>query len=246
MKLIKRWWWVPVLLLLIVLGGFVIWAETPLGPSAEALQATRSNTEVTVDTRGWLVFKPVGKEPTTGFIFYPGGRVDARSYAPPARAIAAAGYMVVIVPMPLNLAVTAPEKASEVIAAYPQVEKWAIGGHSLGGAMAANYAYKHPDQIDGLVLWASYPASNNDLSGATLPVLSIYGSMDGVANKDKIDSSRSLLPKDTNWVVIDGGNHGQFGSYGQQPGDNVAQITPEEQQQQVVEATTAFLEGLGR
>ena len=75
-------------------------------------------------------------------IFYPGGRVDPRSYAPAARAIAAQGYLAVITPMPLNLAVFTPGRAAQVIAAYPEIHTWAIGGHSLGGAMAANFSHK--------------------------------------------------------------------------------------------------------
>ena len=101
--------------------------------------------------------------------------MDARSYAPAARAIAAQGYLVVIVPMPFNLAVFKPAAAEAVIAAHPEIEHWAIGGHSLGGAMAANYVYTHPDAVQGLVLWAAYPAGNNSLADRQLAVVSIYG-----------------------------------------------------------------------
>lgn len=229
------------LIVLVLAGGaFVVWAETPLGPMPEAIAALESNDEVTVQTDPWLLFVPTAKTPTVGLIFYPGGRVDPRSYAPAAGAIAAQGYLVVIPPAPLNLAVFAPEIAADVIAANPAIQRWFVGGHSLGGAMAASFAYNNPDAVDGLVLWASYPAGNNDLSQRPdFPVLSAYGSAD--MGLDGIEASRSLLSSTTDWVVIDGGNHAQCGWYGTQPGDNVATISREDQQAQLIAATLDFL-----
>ena len=134
------------------LGGFVLWAQTTPAPMAEPLAALESDAPVQVTTDRWLVFKPANEEPTAGLILYPGGRVDPRSYSPAARAVAGGGYLVVIAPMPLNLAVFASDAAGDVIAAYPDVSHWAIGGHSLGGAMAARFAYSHPAEVQGLVL----------------------------------------------------------------------------------------------
>jgi pimeloyl-ACP methyl ester carboxylesterase len=146
--------------------------------------------------------------------------------------------------MPLSLAVLAPGSAAEVIASRPEIQIWAIGGHSLGGAMAANFAYQNPGAVQGLVLWAAYPAASNNLSDRDLKVISIFASLDGLATRDKIDASRALLPTDTRWVEISGGNHAQFGSYGLQPGDGQAEISPEEQLRQVSAATVAFLKEL--
>jgi acetyl esterase/lipase len=207
----------------------------------EALAALQTDPQVTVTTDPWLVFQPTDQTPTTGLIIYPGGRVDPRAYAPAARAIAAQGYLVVIVPMPLNLAVLGSGRAAAVIQAYPDIQHWVIGGHSLGGSMAALYADKHRDQINGLALLASYPASSNDLSDSTIKVTSIYGTQDGLATKDKIDASRGLLPADTTWISIEGGNHAQFGWYGDQPGDNPATISRQEQQAQIIQAIVDLL-----
>ena len=226
------------------LGGFVLWAQTTPAPMAEALAALESDAPVQVTTDRWLVFTPANEEPTAGLILYPGGRVDPRSYSPAARAIAGEGYLVVIVPMPLNLAVFASDAAGDVIAAYPDVSHWAIGGHSLGGAMAARFAYGHLAEVQGLVLWAAYPDSSNDLSDRDLAVASIYGTLDGLATTEKIDASRTLLPPTTEWVAIAGGNHAQFGWYGPQSGDNPATIGREEQQRLVVEATLRLLVSL--
>jgi pimeloyl-ACP methyl ester carboxylesterase len=118
----------------------------------EALAALESDAGVLVETAPWLVFRPANQDPSIGLILYPGGRVDPRAYAPTARALAEEGYLVVIVPMPLNLAVLAPGRAAEVMAAFPGIKSWAIGGHSLGGAMAANFAHSNPGAVRGLGL----------------------------------------------------------------------------------------------
>jgi pimeloyl-ACP methyl ester carboxylesterase len=243
MRIVKRVLVILLVALLVGIAGFAAWAYTPLGPLPEATTALRSDAAIQVAIAPWLTFTPAEGQPTTGFIFYPGGRVDARSYAPAARAIAARGYLVVVVPMPFNLAVFKPAAAEAVIAAHPEVEQWAIGGHSLGGAMAANFAYTHPDAVQGLVLWAAYPASNNSLAGRRLATASIYGMQDGRATG--IAASRPLLPADTRFVLIEGGNHAQMGWYGPQGGDGVASISREAQQAQVVDATVAFLARLG-
>ena len=231
-------------LLFLAVIGFVIWAETPLGPMPEALAALETDETVRVETEPWLIFSPQGELPTSGVILYPGGRVDERSYAPAARALAEEGFLAVITPMPLNLAVFAPDEAAEVMAAYPGIETWIVGGHSLGGAMAAGYAEANADVTDGLVLWASYPP-NDSLATRQVPaIISIYGTNDGVSTLEDIEASRADLPAATRWVEIVGGNHAQFGWYGEQPGDGVAAISREEQQERIVTATAEFLEKL--
>jgi predicted esterase len=210
----------------------------------EALAALTSDAQVKVTSGQWLVFTPAASAPTTGFIFYPGGRVDYRAYALAAHQIAAQGYLVVIVRMPLNLAIFGINTALDVQAAFPQIGHWAIGGHSLGGAMAASFVNVHPGSVKGLALWAAFPALSDDLSHSGLHVVSIFGSRDGLATGDKIDASRPLLPADTTWVQITGGDHAQFGWYGDQPGDNQATISRSDQQSQVVAATLGMLESL--
>jgi hypothetical protein len=239
---------IPVL----VVAGYVAWARAQHRPTPEALAALESDASVEVQppssARGgrWLVFRPVGTKPRTALAVYPGGFVDPRAYAPTARAIAAQGYLVVILPMPLNLAVLGSNRAADVMAVYPEIERWAVGGHSLGGAMAARYVYRSSSAVEGLVLWAAYPAAGDDLSARALAVASIYGTLDGLVTQIKIDASRSLLPPDTQWAAIEGGNHAQFGAYGPQSGDRSATISPEAQQRQVVAATVALLERLDR
>ena len=230
--------------LLIVFVGFVVWAETPPAPMAEAFKALVSDSSVTVSTGSWLVFNPVSTKATTGFIIYPGGRIDFRSYASSAHAIAEEGYLVVIPQMPLNLAVFGVNIASDVIRSYPQITSWAIGGHYLGGTMAAQFTYENPTKIKGLVLWAAYPASGTDLSKSNLLVTTIHGSNDGLVSTAQIDDSLKLLPSSTVRVEITGGNHAQFGWYGDQVGGNAATITRQAQQNLTVTATVQLLEKL--
>lgn len=207
----------------------------------EAQRALTSNPWVEIQNQPWITFSSLENPKTTGLILYPGGRIDPRAYAPAAAAIAKSGYLVVIVPMPLNLAVLDPQAGAEVISVHPEIERWAIGGHSLGGAMAASFAYSYPEEVDGLVLWAAYPARSNDLSGINLEVVSIFASLDGLADLEQIKASQTLLPENTEWIEIEGGNHSQFGWYGEQWGDNRAAISRAEQQRDVIQATLDLL-----
>ncbi len=221
--------------------GFA-WLTDLVDPMPEARAAVESQDTVTASEDPWLTFTPA--EPTdTGFIFYPGGRVPHEAYAPPARAIAAEGYLSVVPSMPFGLAVLAPDTADDIIEAYPEIEQWVIGGHSLGGVMAADYAMDN-DPVEGLALWASYPQDGTDLSESELLVTSIYATEDGLTTLEDIEASRDRLPPDTVFVEIQGGNHAGFGWYGEQEGDGVATISREEQQAQVVEATLELLQSV--
>jgi hypothetical protein len=228
--------------ILIGIIGFITWGLTPLGPTSEALAALESNANVTVQDKGnFIVFTPTSHIPITGFILYPGGHVDFRSYAPIAQEIASHGYRVSIVRMPLSLAVFGIDRADEVISAYPDMRYWVIGGHSLGGSMAAAYARSHSDKVQGVAFWASYPGSSDDLSTTDLKGLSTYGSNDQVLNKDTFNATLDLLPHGTIMKVIQGGNHAQFGNYGLQPGDGIATISAVDQQTQAADLTARLL-----
>ena len=226
---------------MVVFSGFIIWAQTPPTPMQQAYDALISDSKVTVIQDSWLLFEPVTDNFTTGFIFYPGGRVDYISYAPYAHAIAAEGYLMVIAPMPLNLAVFGVNAATDVISAYPNITHWAIGGHSLGGSMAAQYLNDNPSKVEGLALWASYPPSGVDLSQFKITTVTIHGSNDGLISTKQIDDSLKQLPPDTKRVEIKGGNHAQFGWYGEQSGDNTATISRIQQQSITVNATVQML-----
>ena len=226
--------------------AFVVWANDASPASAIALQAMQSDELVQVsEENGWVTFSPADNPlPEMGIVFYPGGRVDYRAYSPVLRMIAEQGYFVALVPVPLNLAFFDIDVAARVQAQYPEITHWVVAGHSLGGVAASVFAKDHVDELDGLVFFASYPADDS-LRNTDIKVFSIYGTRD-MAGMEKFDETKALLSDDTQYVVIDGGNHAQFGSYGFQAGDNEATISPEEQWSQISTATVEFLKTLSR
>ncbi len=201
-------------------------------PNEEALGALMSTETVTVEDMGdRIVFSPSEQPAGRGFIFYPGGKVDAEAYAYFAHALADEGIFSVIVKMPFDLAVFGSGGAAKVLDAYPEIESWTIGGHSLGGVMAADYAAKD-ERISGIVFLAAYP--NSDLSRSGLRALSLTASNDGVLNREKYDAALPFFPADTVFSEIEGGNHAGFGSYGAQEGDGEATLSPAAQQEAAV------------
>lgn len=232
-------------LVIVTIIGFLVWSATPPTPESPALESLQSTQAVDfAEINRWLVFTPTNLTPKTGLILYPGGRVDYRAYAAHAQAIAAEGFTVVILPMPLNFAFLGVNRAADVMVVFPEIETWAIGGHSLGGAMAAEFAHDNPNLVDGLLLWASYPAQNTDLSALQLNVLSISASNDGLATQVEIEDSVTRLPEDAIFITIEGGNHAGFGWYGAQNGDGLLAISQEVQQRQIVESTSQWLRSL--
>lgn len=180
------------------------------------------------------------KEAQTGYIFYPGAKVDAPAYLPYLIDVAADGDILCFVVKPaFHLAILSPNAAGGVMDTYSDVEQWIVGGHSLGGVVAAGYTAGHSDIVRGLILLASYP--NEDLSSLSTPVLSITATNDEVLNRESYEKARPDLPGNTEFFSIEGGNHGQFGSYGIQKGDGKALITPEEQREATVEATVDWI-----
>ena len=187
---------------------------------------------------GRIVFEPEGA--SKGFIFYPGGKVEYTAYIPLMQACAEEGILCVLLEMPFNLAVLDVNAADGIQKEYPGIEEWYIGGHSLGGSMAASYLADHAEDYEGLILLGSY--STADLSDSDLAVLSVFGSEDEVMNREKYDKYKSSLPGDFTEYVIDGGCHAYFGMYGAQDGDGTPAITNEEQIRITVENIVRVME----
>ncbi|MGI6535175.1 MAG: alpha/beta hydrolase [Eggerthellaceae bacterium] len=222
-------------LLIVIIAAANFLFTGHMQPDDTALAALESDSNVqVVQQDGEIAFLGPDRDPdnTYGLVFYPGAKVDYRAYAPLLHKLASHGWICVDVSMPLDLAILNQDAATNAMSRYPQVEHWYIAGHSLGGAMAANYASSHADGLEGLVLLAAY--STQDISGTSLDVMSVYGSNDGVLNRENYASDRANLPASTHELVIDGGNHAQFGSYGEQQGDGTASISAEQQRAQTV------------
>ena len=234
---------VVALFFLLLMGIFVIWASNPRDPMLEAVKALNSSVSVTViEKSDSIEFIP--DTYTAGYIFYPGGKVDEVSYAPLAHKIAEHGILVVIVRMPLYLAVFDINAAEDIIESYPNVVTWVIGGHSLGGSMAANYVINNLEKTNNLVLVGSYPASSDNFTSIDANILSIYGTEDG--GYDEIEINHNLLSNTTIYEVIEGGNHAQFGYYGIQEGDGTATVSREYQHEIATNVTVSFIQDLAK
>ncbi len=175
------------------------------------------------------------ENPSAGLIFYQGARVDAKAYAPLMRALAGKGILTVLIDCPFNLAFFNMNAPDGIQKEFPQVKSWYIGGHSMGAEVAGEYLNKHPDEYDGLALFAGFVT--NDFSKTDLNVMSVYGENDGVLTGGAYDECLSHLPQDFREYVIPGGNHSGFAYYGPQKGDNEAEISKDEQ----IELTAEFI-----
>lgn len=222
-------------LLILSVGGFYIWTQTHYDATEEAHLLVQE-----IDDN-YLIFGP--DDATTGFIFYPGAKVEAEAYSYIGDELAKEGYFVVIARMPLNLALLSINEAQQIIDEFDQVENWFVGGHSLGGAMVSRFAYNHQELINGIIFLASYPA--DDLSQTNIPILSIYGELDAIATLEKMADKNELLSNDSTLFMIEGGNHANFGMYGPQSGDAEALISSEDQRQQTIESIVDWFKEQG-
>lgn len=231
-------------IILIVLNAFLLvggllkaYADDYYRASLTCDKAMKSSETVEVQTleNGTIVFEP--EQIKAGFIFYPGGKVENKAYALLLRECAEEGILCITPKMPFHLAVFDMDAAEGIAEQYPEVKKWYIGGHSLGGAMAASYLAEHQNDFDGLVLMAAY--STADLYFYEGEVLSVYGTLDGVLDMEKYREYRYNLPEDYIELVMERGCHSYFGSYGMQEGDAEHGFTLTEEEQR--KRTVAFM-----
>lgn len=215
----------------ILLGVLLIWYGNDSYPAAaEAVQALEDTDVVAVKEIGdGILFDGAGED--AALIFYPGAKVEYTAYAPVMKMLAEEGIDCFLLEMPYHMAIFGMDRAGDIMEQYTY-DSWYLGGHSLGGAMAASYASGHPEQLNGLVLLAAYPTKPLPEEG--MRVLSLYGSEDGVLNMEKLAQGEQYMPEDAVTFCIEGGNHAGFGSYGDQKGDGKARITGEEQWKETV------------
>lgn len=211
--------WIHTALLAATVAGLVCfislvgWARQLVPADPLARFALDSDETVTVTREKWISFRPRDSDPVTGLIFYPGGKTDPAAYAPVLHVLAARGFLVVLCPMPLNLALLAPDRAMEVIPRYPEIQHWVVGGHSLGGVVAAEFAERHAREIDGLLLWASYPAAFTNLGNGDLPALAVYGTADTLTTPEEIRESADRFPYGTIFLPVTDADHWGFGNF---------------------------------
>ncbi|UTT42714.1 alpha/beta hydrolase [Exiguobacterium aurantiacum] len=218
---------------LIAIIGFFVWTQLTYGPTEEALSYAAEATEV--DNR--LEFGDPSSE--TGFILYPGAKVEKEAYAYYGARLAEEGIFVAIPSLRLNLGIADIDAAEDIIAAHPDIERWVVGGHSLGGSAASGYALEHEEQVDGVIFLASYPIST--MADSDLRVLSVSGEIDGLANESDIEASRDNVPDATVFHQIKAGNHANFGMYGPQDGDNDSPLSAKEQLDETIDQIIDWL-----
>ena len=205
-------------------------------PQAAALLQGSDAVQVKAVDKGWLLDGP-GTE--AALVFYPGGKVEAEAYLPLLTALAEDGVDCFLVRMPLNMAFMDMDAAADIQADYAY-DRWYVGGHSLGGAMAAVYAAEHGEELSGLVLLAAYATKPLD---ERLAVLELHGSEDGVLNRKKLEEGKRYLPASALSEELPGGNHAQFGDYGLQKGDGVATVSREAQTRWAVDRIEGMILG---
>ena len=219
-------------------AAFLLYVEDHYTAEAAALEALKGTEAVAVtETEEGFLFDGPGTG--TALIFYPGAKVDSAAYAPLMAELAGEGVDCFLMEPPFRLAFFGVDRAKDVMEQYTY-DRWYIGGHSLGGAMAASYAADHPEGLDGLVLLAAYPTA--PLKEENFSALTVWGSEDGVLSRDKLEAGMSFLPSYHTALEIAGGNHAWFGAYGEQTGDGAASISREEQWAQTVSAVIALTE----
>lgn len=234
------WITAVVVVLAVIVIACAVYVNDYYRADADAVAAFTpiDNIEVQNPKDGMIVCVP--ENPRAGLIFYPGGKVEYTAYIPLMKALAGEGIHCVLVEMPFNLAVLDVNAADGIQERYPEIEDWYIGGHSLGGSMAASYLADHANEFEGLLLLGSY--STADLSDTDLDVLSVYGSEDNVLNREKYSEYLPNLPDDFTENVIEGGCHAYFGMYGAQEGDGTPAISNEEQIALTVSAVKEWIE----
>ncbi|MGI3783897.1 MAG: alpha/beta hydrolase [Janthinobacterium lividum] len=236
---------VPLLVLALV-SVVLLGYSRPLAAGPEAVAALRTENGVRlVDRVTWYELVPSVEDargtlvrPTTGLIFLPGARVDPQAYAPELRRVAEAGYLVVVLKEPFGFSIVDRGHATKIIENHPEIEHWAIGGHSLGGTVAASFA-EDDRRVEGLLLLASYPSA--PVERTDLRTTSVSGDQDGLVTPADIAKSKANLPAATTYVVVPGASHASFGSYGRQPGDGTPTADPAAVQDQVAAAAVALL-----
>ena len=217
-----------VLLILTILAGAFFWYVSDYYRAEDvALEVMAQDS--TIEVQGNLTILSPSYPTDTAVIFYPGAKVEAEAYLPLLDQIRQTGVTCILVHMPFHMAIFDSNAAEEVMAQFPEYQHWYMAGHSMGGAMASQFAADHPDEVDGLILLGAYLYGDYPEEDT----LTIYGSLNQSV-EDHIDYTENI-------VEIEGGNHAQFGNYGPQKGDLPATISAEEQQAQTVEAIEAFL-----
>lgn len=231
--------------LLALAQGFLVRPPLVIGQDAVPPSGQAAGPSSTLENEGsaFIDIRP-GGEAKTLLIYYPRGLVRPQAYEWLGRALAADGVQTVIPVFPLDLAVTGINRADALIKKFGGGKQIIIAGHSLGGAMAAQYARSHTDQLSGMILMGAYPAGNVSLRDTNLPVLSLLAERDGVAAPTNVRDDLNRLPASAQLAVVPGAVHSFFGRYGPQKGDGLPTVTHTATGDEILKVIREFLDGL--
>ena len=218
---------IVVLLLALCAGAFFWYVSDYYRAEDVALDVLSQDSGLSVQDNLTVLSPSVPSD--TAIIFYPGAKVEAEAYLPLLEQIKQTGVTCILVHMPFRMAIFDANAAEDVMEQFPEIQHWYMAGHSMGGAMASQFASGHQDEIDGLILLGAYIYGDYPDE----KTLTVYGSLNQSV-EDHIDYIE-------NFVEIEGGNHAQFGNYGPQKGDLPATISAAEQQAQTVDAISDFM-----
>jgi len=226
-------------LLVVGSGGAVLYFSMPYHGSTSSVQQVLDDPRVTVTTEaGVHVLTPADTNSTVGLVFYPGARVAPDAYYDTFAPVVARTNVTVFIPeLPLNVALLDTDAAERIRSQHPTIQTWFVGGHSLGGVAACQYASSH--DVRGLVLFASY--CNVDVRDESFAVLSVTGSADTVLNRQDYQAATTRLPPDATTYEIGGMNHTQFASYRGQRGDSPASLSYDEAHQRLADVIVPWL-----
>ena len=210
-------------------------------PNPQNYQSALNNQNFKIEERsGYYSILPKESQPQEGLIVYQGAFADARAYLAPYSSLTQSGIAVFVVRSPFGFALFNVSGANQIIKDNPEINKWYVAGHSLGGVAACEYTKSNSDKIKGLILLGSF--CNGNASSLNTRVISISSSRDGLSTPDKINNSRSKLPPNASYVVIEGANHSQFGDFEKlQPGDNEPEINSSQATSQINDAILEFI-----
>ena len=181
-----------------------------------------------------------------GVVLYGGALVHPRSYSVMAKSLSENHGMPVAIPIfPDDVAFlgcNGTDRIQFATSAFPDVEKWLLVGHSMGGIGAQvdfwnaineqddpqeqqgvtnGTSINTADIVGGLVLAGSYTRQDFgcgaiDFSQTQIPMASVFAELDGVMNRTRFDIGQEFVSGDGDtlrMLIVYGGNHGLFGHY---------------------------------
>lgn len=218
-------------ILLLSVVGFFVYVNVYYKADETALAILEENENITIIDNLLILSPDEETDNGIGIMFYPGAKVESTAYLPILDKLRDEGFTCVLIEMPFNMAIFNVDAGDDVFELNLDIESWYIMGHSMGGSLATSYAADNQDKLDGAILLGAYIYGDYPAEDA----LTIYGTFNSNL-EEKMDYTENI-------VIIDGGNHAQFGNYGKQDGDPDATITADEQQNIAVDAIVEFILG---